>query len=230
MSHSDSSFSHAPSWLGNAALLLFAGTLLGTGLLVILLLLGAADPKPLGSLTIDDPLDSATRWAVSPGRFSAEAEGGAYRITLRDQQTEAYITSPYQVKPPATLEVSVRQTDGPSSAGYGIWWGVGAAHQHRAFVVNGNSYVALFEVGDGAVHFVRPWELFPWVLPPGEINRLRIDILEGSVTLRLNEEVVGTFEGAAPSAMRVGFIVQTLNGGYSVVAFERLRIWQAASP
>lgn len=219
-----------PRWLGTAASLVLIVTVLGTGLLLIALLGGAADPKPLGRLVVDDRLDVDSGWtAGGDDHVSTVSVNGAYHITVMSPDRRAFVTAPYRITAPATVELLVRLENSPSVTRYGLWWGEGYDGPHMAAAVNGNGYLSVWSSNGTTIEFLRPWATFPWVLPAGQNNHLRIDLSEDRVLVGLNDEVVDTFSWQAQSSIQMGVVIETTVEGGAEIAVDRLLIWQADS-
>lgn len=215
-----------PSWLSNLALTSLVLVLAGTATLLTILLLGAADAKPLGALLTSDELEDAENWAMQPAAGYLRVEHGDFIIRVSEPQSRVYATAPYQVEAPATFEITARQIGGPGTAGYGLWWGVGPQKSHIAFLVTSHGYLAVFRSSEQAEQALFPWQLFPWVQPDGEKNRLRVDIREQEAVLRINDEIVGVFDWSSDQPFQVGLIVQTYEEGGAEIEFEQMRLWK----
>lgn len=190
-----------PHWLKPAALAVMFSAIGAVTLILVLVLLGIADPKPLGKLTLDDN---------QPIELSTTAGHTIYQPALNVVQC------------PCTIETTMQQADGAPTAAYGLWWRTNDALTVTA--LNGNAYYAVF---DDSFNYQSEWQRFPWLLPQTESNRLRIDLnSDGTATLRLNDEVAASFTWSTLSPIEVGFYAQTTEGITSV-RVNRLRIWSS---
>lgn len=125
----------------------------GAVLIVILLVLlfvlsGATDPRPIGTLIVQEAPISGAGWQVADsdgGELAAgvaRLEGGPGRLLIR---------SPYTIISPGTVEIVVSMQAAPpgSDAGYGLWWGSPA--DYTAVRINRNGYLAVLSQQGGQV-------------------------------------------------------------------------------
>src|SRR5574341_203848 len=215
-----------PSWLSNLALTSLVLVLAGTATLLTILLLGAADAKPLGSFFTTDELEDAENWVVQPADGYLRVARGDFIIQVSEPQSRVYALAPYQVEAPATFEITARQISGPGTTGYGLWWGVGPQESHTAFLVTSHGYLAVFASSEQAEQPPFPWQLFPWIQPEGKRNRLRVDIREQDALLRTNDESVGVFDWSSDQPLQSGLMVQTREEGGAEIEFEQMTLWK----
>jgi hypothetical protein len=199
---------------------------LGTiGILVILILMGIADPRPVGPLVVDDVLNNSDGWMASPTDAAWQVDQVGTQLHA-DAGSMVYLSAPYTVSCPCTIDIAVRQTEGARDAHYGLWWGEGVDRQYTAAGLNGNGYFGVISFDEDEASMLVDWHVFPWVLPHGDSNRLRVNLLDGTYgQVLLNEEDAADIRWAG-GALHVGFFVETTASGGSTVIFERLQIWQ----
>jgi hypothetical protein len=213
-----------PGWLWRGSLIALIGVIALAAIVLGLVLGGVGDPRPAGGLTVQDELDRVEGWEIRPDTVTGGVREGAYCIEAPHPDTRVFASAPYEMAVPGTLEIAARQADGPHEAGYGLWWGNGGTL--TVVAVNGNGYFGVFQVTGGDLEPIEEWQPFPHVLSWGEVNRLRVDVLDRRVVVRVNDELAATFEQSTSGLPGVGLYVETFNTGGSVAAFEWLRIWQ----
>ncbi len=219
-----------PNWLWRGCVVTLLGTVIGIGILVGMTGAGIADPHPIGSLVVNDDLASETDWVLWPEAAQTWFSGGELVVLAPDPRMQAFLTAPYTFAAPSTLDVLAWQSDSsPGEAGYGLWWGEGPQGIHVIVAVNGNGYLGIFLNDGQAVHPVMKWQRFPHVHPRGDTNLLRVDLIEGRATVRVNDEIATTFTWVDTGPLHMGFYLETFNRGRASIHFDRLRIWQPVS-
>jgi hypothetical protein len=212
-----------PSWaerLGRAALV---GSLIFTAILLALSLAGVSDPRPAGPLRLDDPLDADAGWLPLSEAGTWEPVEGGFQLTIQEPAHTALIQSPYSIQPPATIEITARQTGGPPEGAYGLWWGDDPI---TVVGVKGNGYYGVFTVDDDEIEYTVEWVPFPHVRPQSEANRLWVDFHEGQAEVRINEDVAAAFDSPSDGPFRAGFYAETFRAGGSSAVLDRLRVWE----
>jgi hypothetical protein len=121
--------------------------------------------------------------------------------------------------------ISARQMDGPRDAGYGLWWG-DVSGSYNVVAVNGNGYLTVFQSNGGDVLPIMEWQVFPRIHPQGETNTVQVDIIDGQVLARVNDEVAATFEWVPSQPFKIGFYVETFSAGGTIANLDWLSIWQ----
>jgi hypothetical protein len=214
-----------PAWLKPASITILFGIIGITGVLVVLILAGIADPRPVGNQVADDDLTSGDQWTAYPEDTGWDAGEDGLHVKA-DPESRGYLIAPYAVSCPCTVEISARQTSGARDAHYGVWWGESAEDNHTAAGLNGNGYFGVFSFHNPETSMLIDWHIFPRILPGGESNRLRVNLFEGGEgEILINDEDAAQIKWAGP-AIRVGFFVETTTTGGSTVVFERLRLWE----
>jgi hypothetical protein len=224
-----------PDWLWRLAVIALLGAVLVLALLLILALGGVSNPRHIGALVVRDELDSDVGWVLQSADpltgTTGKIDGGMYEVTLPRSETHAFVVAPYQAHPLCTLMIAARQIEGPTDAGYGLWWGDAAGEDYHVAAVNGDGYFTVFQSTDGVIEAMVQWQVFPRIHSQGGANTIQVDIDEGQVLVRVNDEVAAAFEWAADRPLEAGFYAQTLSAGGTVVAFDWLAIWhETGSP
>ena len=163
-----------PRWIWHVALvgLALMTTALGSGALV--LTMGAADPPVAGPLILDEEsraiwLPEAWKCVFAPG---------------------------YTLAPTTALTVEVTAAlDGPADAAYGLWLQECAPPRRAVFALDGEGYFALFEQ---PADEPPPWRWFLHARPRPAVNRLRLDLAESKLTLRVNDEIAQVTGSVGP--------------------------------
>ncbi len=202
-----------PLWLWKASIGVLVGVLVFIAALLALALGGISDPRPLGDLTVDASL------------------GDTYLVEVANPRARTFVMTSYTIHPPATVEVTARQVDGPSDAGYGLWWGSGPDNAF-VVVVNGNGYYAVYKVEGSEIDFIVDWQTFPHLRSHGEPNRIRADLTGDQVVVRINDELAAVLTDAtgrtqSTLALQIGFVVEALTAGGAAMQFDHLRVWQS---
>ncbi len=221
-----------PNWLWRLALIALVGAILSVTLLLILALSGISNPGRIGALTVRDDLDHDAGWVLRSGDSLAGATGkigdGVYKIALPHSDTHVLVVAPYQPHPPCTILIAARQVDGPTDAGYGLWWGDASGGDYHVVAVNGDGYLTVFQSVNRDTEAIMEWQVFPRIHPQGEINTIQVDIDSGQVLVRVNDEVATTYAWATDRPFGAGFYAETLSAGGTIAGFDWLAIWQEA--
>jgi hypothetical protein len=219
-----------PLWLWRLALVVLSGAILSIALLLVLALGGISNPGRIGALVVRDDLDRDAGWALRRGDSLAGVKGkiisGVYEVALPHNRAHALVVAPYQAHPPCTIMIAARQIDGPTDAGYGLWWGDASGEGYHVAAVNGDGYLTIFQSVNGDTEAIIEWQVFPRIRPQGETNTLQVDISGGQVLVRVNDEVAVSFEWMPDRPLETGFYVETLSAGGTTVDFDWLSIWQ----
>lgn len=221
-----------PGWLWRLALAALLGTILSVGLLLILALGGISNPRHIGELAVRDDLDRDAGWVLPSGGSLSEATGkvgdGVYEVFLPGSTSRVLALSPYRAYPPCTIMIAARQIDGPTDAGYGLWWGDPSGGYYYVAAVNGDGYLTVFQSVNGNTKTIMEWQVFPRIRLQGETNTLQVDIDGAQVLVRVNDEVAATFKWVSNRPLEAGLYVETLSIGGTTVNLDWLAIWQEA--
>ncbi len=196
-----------PVWLSTAVRWALLGTVAMICIFVVVIASGATDPKPTGTLLVDQSYGDG---------LSVQAAG-----------EESLVTSESLVvfTPPGTIEITARQISGPPDAAFGVWWGDAPDRRFAFTGANSNGYIGSYRV-DGGLQPIEDWHRWPWVKPQGESNHIWLDFVDRQVQVRINEEVAVTFGWDDFGEQQMGLFVMTMSAGESVVRVERVRVWQ----
>ncbi len=220
-----------PHWLWRLVLLALAGSVLAVGLLLVLALGGISDPRSIGELAVRDELDGDAGWRLQATDTQDGAQGqiidGVYRIVLSGANTHAIAQAPYPLQAPCTIQIAARQIDGPTDAGYGLWWGDSGSGDDHVAAVNGDGYLTIYRSVNGNKEPVLEWQVFPRIRPQGQTNTVQVDIDGSQILVRVNDEVAASYTWASHRPLETGFYVETLSSGGTTVDFDWLAIWQA---
>lgn len=189
------------------------------------LLSGAADPPVAGPLVLDRAVGEEV------GAVSLPAGAQAF---LR----------PYWLRPAALTAEVTAALDGSPGASFGLWLQPCDRSGRLVAALDGEGFVAVWEhPADGAP----PWTWFLHARPRPEVNRLRVDVEARTLTVRINDEIVGDdalarvappeggvcavglyaaaeAEGAASAREARTRFVRAQNAR---AQFVRLRVWQS---
>jgi hypothetical protein len=219
-----------PMWLWRLTLIALLGASLSVVILLILASGGMSNPKPIGVLAVHDELERDVGWTLRVGNGLSEANaeigGGSYRVVVPASRARVLALAPYPVQPPCTIMIAGRQVDGPTDAGYGLWWGDQAHGDYHAAAVNGDGYLTVFWSVNRRIQAIKEWQMFPRIHPQGEVNTLQVDIDAEQMLIRANDEIVTTLDWTSNGSLETGFYVETLSAGGTTVDFDWLAIWQ----
>ncbi|MEK7440775.1 MAG: hypothetical protein AABZ78_08275 [Chloroflexota bacterium] len=172
-------------WLWGLAWWSFVILILVIAAMVMVVALGAGDPKPVGSLKWEDRFDSRARWQT----FGDEIFFGSGGLVIGLKQKGDYggaVTS-VEASSQFTIEAAAAQANGELGAFYGILFNYRDAAHYSAVLINGNGYVEVFEK-EGKVWM--PQQEWPNILLGNESNRVRVDVSNGEGLIRINDEVL----------------------------------------
>lgn len=216
-----------PRWLWRLSLIVLVGAVSAAGLLLMLALGGISNPRHIGELVVRDDLNQDAGWVLKSGKAQGSIGEGVYQVVVSDSKARALVPAPYQVRSPCTIIIAARQIDGPTDAGYGLWWGDASGDYHVA-AVNGDGYLTVFQSVDETTETIMDWQVFPRIHLQGETNTLQIDIEDAQILVRVNDEVAATFDGVPDRSLQIGFYVETLSTGGTIVDFDWLAIWETS--
>lgn len=178
--------SQPPLWLWRGVRLGFVMLVLSIIGLAIAAALGAADPKPVGSLKWEE------KWQINNGKWQIFGQGvetgnGGLEIEVGRDEIAGAITR--SESSDYTFEVAAGQERGEVGAAYGIVFGYQNPESYLAVLLNGNGYV---EVASADGHEWMAWQQWPNILLGYEANRARVDVQNGDGLIRINDEVLMT--------------------------------------
>lgn len=151
---------------------------------VILIAVGAFDPRPIGELTV--------RLSLGP------RETGPENVALNWQSVPL-------PDPPYSVRLAAATPNGDADGEYGLV--IGDDRQHLTIAVSPLGYAGVWQERDGAVESLFPWQPWPHVQMGEAPNELWLDVHgEGATTfatVRVNRELL--WQGAIqPPTGRVG--------------------------
>jgi hypothetical protein len=211
-----------PAWLWRAAnlgLILLAG---GLAALALALQLGAADPPKAGPLLWQDDFKAGlARWelAAPPGaRF--DDEGGA--LVLQWFSAPASNATAWALAPGPRGDFTLEVAGASASAAYGLIFGWQDSDHYSAVLINGSGYAEAYTRRGAERQTWFEWQQWPHILAGAENNRLRVDVHGGSITARVNDEILALT--TLPAALgRLGLVARAAGPGE--VVFSWVRVW-----
>ena len=221
-----------PVWAWRFALVLALGAALLTLGLLAATLLGAADPRPLGTLSVEDTFGTPSRWHLSAnGEQIALPALKNGRLELPVSAAGGNVSGAFAdpIDCPCTIEMRAEQLSGARDACYGLWLGDIAGRPVTLAGVNSDGYMGI-EPGPLATgSAIMEWQLFPHVRPSGQMNDFRADIDAYQVTIRLNDEVASRFPHSSDGPIPAGLFVQASPHEAAVIAFLDFKVWETRS-
>lgn len=192
-----------PRWAWRASVGALAASAALVAALLVLSALGAGERKPVGTLTLDR----------TPGEV----------VFVEDPGTRTFSPLDAAFELPGSAELALTLDGGPAETGYGLWWASGGGAR-LAVAITGTGYYGVFLSSGRRVEALDDWRPYPGVRPPGEPNRIRLDVRGSILEVRVNDELAGAyaFRGQAGA---VGVFVETFEEGGAAVTPARLRLW-----
>ncbi len=176
-----------------------------TAVIILIILSGANDPKPVGELVQERPL------------FSQIVAPEAPRITWLD---ESLPEKSYSVR------LTAAQEPGHDKQGADVGYGLvlGDETTHLAVAVSPLGYLSVWQENDQDTHVIFPWQTWPHVRRELAVNEIWLDIEESDqITIRINRELLWAGEIEAPQG-QIGIMAESF-GETAVVDFQTLQIW-----
>ncbi|MBE2220017.1 MAG: hypothetical protein IAF02_00670 [Anaerolineae bacterium] len=178
----------------------------GTAVIILLILSGIHDPKPIGALVGERPL------------FSQNVTPQTPRITWLE---EAIPDGSYSVRLTAVQEAGI--TGRGMDVGYGLV--LGSDEAHVAVAVSPLGYLSVWQKTDQKTDIILPWQPWPHVQRDMASNEIWLDVADGNqLTIRINREWLWTGEIDQPSG-QIGLVAESL-GETAVVNFQTLEIFE----
>jgi hypothetical protein len=211
-----------PAWLWRAAnwgLVLLAG---GLAALALALFLGAADPPRAGPLRWQDDFKAGVaRWALeAPPGARFDDEGGA--LVVEWASAAAGETMAWALAAGPTGDFTLEVAGASTSGAYGLVFGWQDPAHYSAVLINGSGYAEAYTQAGAERQRWFEWQQWPHILAGAENNRLRVDVRGGSVTARVNDEVLAASMLPAASG-RLGVVARA--AGPAQVVFSWVRVW-----
>jgi hypothetical protein len=213
---------NVPGWLWRTANLSLVLLFAGLAALALALQLGAADPPRAGPLQWQDDFKAGlARWEVqTPPGARFEANGDA--LVLRWFAAPASETVAWALTPGPPDSFTLEVAGASAAAAYGLIIGWQDSGHYAAVLVNGGGYAEAYTQQGTERQAWFEWQQWPHILAGAENNRLRVDVRGGSVTARVNDEILAstTLSGGAG---RLGIIAR--GAPPATVVFSWVRLW-----
>lgn len=227
--HSSSEGEAAPPiWLWR---LVYGGLLaatLGIAALAAGLALGWANPPRAGALRWEQDFKSGGGgWTfMAPAGGSLAPGAGALLGEFNGTGSEqwAVALAPEEPAGDFTLEIAGATVGG--SPAFGLIFGWQNPAEYSTLLINAHGYAEAYrQTGAGRVVWFG-WQQWPHILLGSENNRLRVDVRDETMTLRVNDEIVTTVIGPGTRG-RVGVAAtaSAAPGVASQVIFSWARLW-----
>jgi hypothetical protein len=173
----------------------------GTAVIVMLILSGVFDPKPVG----ERPL------------FPQIVAPQAPRLTWLDEPIPA---ESYSVRLTAAQEAG--NTGRGMDVGYGL--ALGSDEAHVAVVVSPLGYLSVWQTDGQETAVILPWQTWPHVRRDVEPNEIWLDVENGRLTIRINREWLWAGE-IEPLTGQIGVVTESF-GETAVVDFQTIQIFE----
>ncbi len=181
----------------------FVGLVGATAVIILLILSGVFDPKPVGALVGERPL--------FPQIIAPEAP----RLTWLEEPVP---TGSY------TVRLTAAQEEGQGmDIGYGLV--LGDDDTHVAVAVSPLGYVSVWQQKGDEMDVIFPWQPWPHVGRGSAPNEIWVDVADaGQVAIRINREFLWEGEIDRPSG-QIGVIGESF-GETTVVDYRSLEIFE----
>jgi len=210
-------------WLWNFANGALVIVMVGIVSLALALAQGVADPPRAGNLWLFDDFKSETsRWTFSaPEGINLHTEGAliAEFTALTTQPAFALTEGPANN---FVLEIAGTPRANANDIAYGLVFGWQDETHYSAVLVNGNGYAEAYQQ-NGAERVV--W--FEWQQWPHAVsgdNRVRVEVEDGRVVARVNDEWLTEAALTTPPAGKMGVIAHTA-GAPGGIIFSWVKVW-----
>jgi hypothetical protein len=223
-----------PVWLGRLVYGGLVAVLVGLGVLATGLALGWADPRRAGPLWWENDFKAgAGGWEFeAPAGVSMAPRDGALVADFAGGAAEQWAVglAPAATAPSGdfTLEVAGAASDerGGGAVAYGLVFGWQDRTHYSALLINANGYAEAYRRDGAAQVDWFAWQQWPHILVGTENNRLRVDVRDDVVTLRVNDEIVTTTTSTATTG-QVGVVAVARAAAGGRVVFSWARLWGA---
>lgn len=182
----------------------FVLLVVGTAVIVLFILSGINDPKPVGALVVERPL--------FPQIVSPEAP----RLTWLE---EPIPEGNFSVRLTAAQEAG--STGRGMDVGYGL--ALGSDEAQVAVAVSPLGYLSVWQTNGQETNAILPWQTWPHVRRDLEPNEIWLDVENGRLAIRINREWLWQGEVELPSG-QIGVVAESF-GETAVVDFQRLEIF-----
>lgn len=170
--------------------------------LALAVMLGLADPRPVGQLQWEDDFsDPVSRWAVGVGGPVVE-QPAALRmdrpgLTLLVHNPDA---TEY------TFAVAGYQPEGSPGAGYGLAFDVRSAGDYTVVLINNNGFVSAWRQAGAVREDLYPWQAWPHILRGEQANAIQVTVRAGQAEIRINDEFFLTLPSMGGGVALAGWI------------------------
>ena len=173
-----------------------------TAVIVLLILSGVNDPKPIGALVGERPL--------FPQIIAPEAP----RLTWLEEPVPTGNT---------TVRLTAAQEEGHGmDIGYGLV--LGDDDTHLAVAVSPLGYVSVWQQTIDETDVIFPWQPWPHVGRDSAPNEIWVDVEDGHLNIRINREFLWEGEIDQPSG-HIGVIAESF-GEATIVDYKSLEIFE----
>lgn len=213
-----------PDWLRRLLVGGFLASLLLVLALAAVLALGAADPRPVGSLAWESnfiPTEQGN-WQLILGETGSAVfseSGLTFDLLESDNPVFAWRPAPGGAY---TFAATGAQLAGPPGALYGIAFGSISTDDYAAVLVNNNGFVLAYRQTREEQIVWFPLQQWPHVLLDDEENELRVDVEHETATIRINSEVLLTVAIATSGGVGVFAIPRDSR---QIVQFSSAQFW-----
>lgn len=204
-------------------------------IIIISLLLAGCDQLPFLSslvqstadtqshtLILDDFSDKDSGW----GQFiypegAAEYKKDTYEISVKVPNSDIFITYP-RIYINSIVEANISKVEGAEDGNYGLICRFEDERNFYAGQINSEGYAGIFRVKNGKYELVgrKMMVPVPAILGGNNINKVRFECVEKTLTLSINGEVADTQTDEAFISGEVGMIAGTVSDYTSVFRFD----------
>jgi hypothetical protein len=212
-----------PRWLWNFANGVLIIVVLGIATLACALSRGLANPARAGTLWLfDDFKGDVSRWSFrTSGPAGLQPGDGALvaRLTTSDQ-TVLGLTDGPGVE--FSMEIAGTPMSGSTDLAYGLVFGWQDERHYSAVLVNGNGYAEAYQQkGDSRLEWFK-WQQWPHAFS-GD-NRVRVEVSQGRVIARVNDEWLMEAALTTPPTGKIGLVARGA-GAPGGIVFSWVKVW-----
>lgn len=182
-----------------------------TAVIILLILCGVFDPKPIGELVVKRPL------------FPQIVAPEAPRITWLEETTPV---ASY------TVRLTAAQMEKDSERGMDVGYGLvlGKDDAHIVVAVSPLSNLSVWQETEQGIAAIMPWQPWPHVARDSAANEIWVDVDHGGrlkrshLTIRINRELLWEGEIVRPSG-HIGVIAESF-GEETIVDYQTIEIFE----
>jgi hypothetical protein len=194
-------------------------------MIVIIIALGLTNPFKPGQPFVSDHLVDVSNWSLASIDDSANIYRNFQSVKIANGGGTYFLTVPYVLHPPASVEITLKQTNGPDSVESGIWWQASGVDRKTILAFKADGYLRLFQTSGIDTGIILDWHEFPHIVGRGHPDTVRMDIDNARISLRLNDELVAENIPAIFQSFSVGLYF--FSAGMSEFEIEVLDIWES---